>query len=60
MKFVLVNDRRAEGSCTLCCKPIGAGYLREVGTRNAYCSHKCYLTHYKAVASVPKAHEKAS
>jgi hypothetical protein len=60
MKFVLVNGRRADGKCTLCCEPIGYSYLREVGTRNAYCNYECYLTHYKVVASVPQEHEKAS
>jgi hypothetical protein len=44
MKFVLVNGRspHPERSCTLCCEPIGKSYLREVGTRNAYCSYECY------------------
>jgi hypothetical protein len=60
MKFVLVNGRSPERSCTLCCEPIGEGYLREVSTRNAYCNYECYLTHYKVVASVPQEHEKAS
>jgi hypothetical protein len=60
MTFVLVNGGRAEGSCTLCREPIDASHLREVGTRNAYCSHECYLTHYDVVAPVPQEHEKAS
>jgi hypothetical protein len=49
MKFVLVNGRspRPERSCQLCCEPIGKSYLREVATRNTYCSYECYLTHYK-------------
>jgi hypothetical protein len=54
MKFVLVNSRRPECSCTLCCEPIGDSYLREVATRNVYCNYECYLTHYKVVASVPQ------
>ena len=60
MKFVLVNGGRAEGSCTYRRESIGASYLREVGTRNAYCSYECYLIHYEVVAPVPQKHEKAS
>jgi hypothetical protein len=47
MKFVLVNGRTPckQSSCVLCGEPIGASYLREIGTRLCYCDHDCYAYH---------------
>jgi hypothetical protein len=47
MRFVLVNGRRPckQPSCVLCGEPIGASYLREIGTRLFYCDHDCYADH---------------
>jgi hypothetical protein len=47
MRFILVNGRtpRRQSSCALCCKPIGASYLREVATRLRYCNADCYADH---------------
>src|SRR6266849_1948280 len=41
MRFVLVNGRTPcpQTFCVLCCEPIGASYLREIGTRLCYCHH---------------------
>ncbi len=44
MRFVLVNERspRRQAFCVSCDEPIGAGYLREIGTHLTYCNHDCY------------------
>ena len=44
MRFVLVNGRspRRQSFCVKCDQPIGASYLREIGTHLAYCDHNCY------------------
>jgi hypothetical protein len=49
MRFILVNGRtpRAQSSCVLCCRPIGASYLREIDTQLSYCDHTCYADHCK-------------
>ena len=49
MKFVLVNGGMTckRYSCVLCGEPIGASYLREIGTRLFYCDHDCYADHCK-------------
>ena len=50
MKFVLVNDKtpRKQTFCALCGEPIGAGYLREIGTQLCYCDPDCYADHCKS------------
>jgi hypothetical protein len=47
VRFVLVNGRTPypKSFCALCCKPIGASYLREIETRISYCDDKCYAEH---------------
>ena len=47
MRFVLVNGRTPcpRAFCVLCCEPIGANYLREIGTKLSYCDHDCYAEH---------------
>jgi hypothetical protein len=47
MKFVLVNGRTpcSKSLCPECCELIGAGYLREFGTRQPYCDYDCYAAH---------------
>jgi hypothetical protein len=47
MRFILVNGRTPcrQSACALCSKPIGAGYLREIGTRLPYCDADCYADH---------------
>jgi hypothetical protein len=49
MRFVLVNGRTpcTQSFCALCRKPIGASYLREIGTELSYCDHDCYADHCK-------------
>jgi hypothetical protein len=50
MKFVLVNDKtpKKRTFCALCGEPIGAGYLREIGTQLCYCDPDCYTDHCKS------------
>src|SRR4030081_3118899 len=47
MRFILMNGRTPcrQSVCALCCKPIGASYLREIETRLSYCDHDCYAQH---------------
>jgi len=47
LRFIFVNDRmpRAQAHCGLCCTPITAGYVREIGTKFCYCSRGCFLSH---------------
>lgn len=47
MRFTLVNGRspRADCFCVMCEQPIGASYLREVGTKLVYCDQNCYADH---------------
>jgi hypothetical protein len=47
MRFILVNGRslRRESRCVMCAQPIGANYLREIGTHLTYCNHTCYADH---------------
>ena len=49
INFVLVNGRMPISPmlCVTCCKPVGMGYLREIGTRLAYCDPDCYANHRK-------------
>jgi hypothetical protein len=49
MRFIVVNGRtpKPQSSCVLCCRPIAASYLREIGTRLSYCDHACYSDHCK-------------
>ena len=52
MRFVLVNGRTPckKSVCVLCGEPIGASYLREVGTQLSYCDHDCYTDHCAGAA----------
>jgi hypothetical protein len=47
MRFILVNGRTPcrQSFCERCREPIGAGYLRETGTRLSYCDPDCYADH---------------
>jgi hypothetical protein len=59
MRFILVNGRtpRPQSLCVLCCRPIGASYLREIETRLSYCDHHCYSDHCKkAVLALERHH----
>ena len=62
MKFVLVNGRtpRPQSFCTLCCKPIGESYLRELTTRLSYCDIECYAGNCNAPPLRSKKHARAS
>ena len=62
MKFILVNGRtpRPQSLCVLCGEPIGAGYLREVGTHLIYCDHDCYADHCKRAVLALESHARAS
>ena len=50
MRFLLVNGRSPcrQSFCVRCERPIGASYLREVGTHLVYCDHTCYAGHCKS------------
>jgi len=58
MRFILVNGRtpRAQSLCVLCCRPIGASYLREIETRLSYCDHDCYSDHCKRAVQALERH----
>jgi hypothetical protein len=62
MRFVLVNGRspRPQPRCVMCDQPIGAGYLREVGTNLIYCDHDCYAEHCKTAVQLIESHARAS
>jgi hypothetical protein len=62
MRFVLVNGRSPcpQSFCALCCKPIGASYLREIETRISYCDDKCYAEHCEGAVLAIENHAKAS
>jgi hypothetical protein len=62
MRFVLVNGRTPspQSFCVLCCEPIGASYLREIGTRLSYCDHSCYADHCKTAVMAIESHARAS
>jgi hypothetical protein len=47
VRFILVNGRAPfrKSTCALCCRPIGANYLREIATRLPYCDANCYADH---------------
>jgi hypothetical protein len=66
MRFVLVNGRTpcTKSFCALCCKPIAAGYLREIETRLSFCDDKCYAEHCAGVSwllkIMPENHEQPS
>ena len=52
MRFGLVNGRTPcqKSVCVLCGDPIGASYLRKVGTQLTYCDHDCYADHCASAA----------
>jgi hypothetical protein len=62
MRFILVNGRTPcpQSRCVLCCEPIVAGYLREIGTGLSYCGHDCYAEHCKSAFMVLESHARAS
>ena len=62
MRFVLVNGRTPspQSCCVLCCKPIGASYLREIGTELSYCDHDCYADHCKLAVLALEHHARSS
>jgi hypothetical protein len=62
MRFVLVNGRTPcqRSLCVMCDQPIGAGYLREVGTGVAYCNQDCYADHCKIAVQLLENRSRAS
>jgi hypothetical protein len=62
MRFVLVNGRTpcTQSFCALCRKPIGASYLREIGTELSYCDHDCYADHCKLAVLALEHHARSS
>jgi len=62
MRFVLVNGRTPcpQSACVLCCEPIGASYLREVGTRLCYCHHEWYANRCESVVLLLESQARAS
>jgi hypothetical protein len=61
MRFILVNGRtpRPHTFCVLCRNPIGAAYLREVGTHLIYCDHDCFADHCESAAQLVESHARA-
>lgn len=49
----MVNDRtpRQQSFCVSCDQPIGARYLREIGTHLIYCDRNCYADHCKGAVA---------
>jgi hypothetical protein len=62
VRYVLVNGRTPcpQTFCLLCCEPIGAGYLREIGTRLCYCDYGCYAIHCQSAILLIESRAKAS
>jgi len=62
MRFLLVNGRTPcqKSVCVLCGEPIGASYLREVGTHLPYCDQDCYADHCASAAQLLENHARAS
>jgi hypothetical protein len=62
MRFILVNGRTPcrQSACALCCKPIGANYLREIATRLPYCDSDCYADHCEGAALALEHHATAT
>ena len=62
MKFILINGRtpRPQSVCVFCREPIGADYLREIGTRLCYCDDECYASHRKRSVLAIENHARAS
>lgn len=50
-RFVLVNDHvpRAKANCTLCCRKIEKGCIRESRMRLLYCDMQCFAGHPIAI-----------
>jgi hypothetical protein len=51
VRFIMANGRtpRPRSLCVMCDQPVGANYLREIGTHLIYCDHNCYESHCKSV-----------
>jgi len=62
MRFILVNGRtpRLYTFCALCRKPVGANYLREVGTHLIYCDHDCFADHCESAIQLFDGHARAA
>jgi hypothetical protein len=62
MRFVLVNGRAPSSPslCVMCDQPIGANYLREVGTHLIYCDHDCYAEHCRSAVLLLEGQARAS
>jgi hypothetical protein len=62
MRFVFVNGRspRRQSLCVMCKQPIGASYLREIGTCLTYCDHDCYADHCKSTIRLLEDQARAS
>jgi hypothetical protein len=44
----------------MCARPIGANYLREIGTQLAYCNQDCYADHCECAAILIERQSRAS
>jgi hypothetical protein len=62
VRFVLVYERSPcpQAFCVMCDQPIGASYLREVGTHLTYCDHNCYAAHCESAFLLLERHARAS
>jgi hypothetical protein len=43
----------------MCNQPIGASYLREVGTHLIYCDPDCFTDHYDSAVQLLEGHARA-
>jgi hypothetical protein len=61
MRFILINGRtpRPQCFCVLCSEPIGASYLREVGTNLIYGDHDCFADHCESAVLLFESHARA-
>jgi hypothetical protein len=61
MRFILVNGRtpRPQSFCAMGDQPIGARYLREVGTHLLYCDPECFTDHCNGAALLLESHARA-
>lgn len=62
VRFIMVNGRtpRPQSFCLMCDQPIGAGYLREIGTHLVYCDHDCYADHCNSAVRLLEHRARAS
>jgi hypothetical protein len=50
MRCILVTGAKlkTDSCCSCCCKQIGDGYVREIGTGRVFCDYECYCIAVRA------------